>query len=715
MVLVLASLVVLIVTIFAVAIHQSSEREVISRYKEHQLLHAQRMAGQIEFFFLGHSKRLMDFSSPGTGVMKQLRKHIRRHFRGAEKDQVDAVSVYDESGIVVYSTKRDVVGLTYGQCDFFSWAKKRESKGKVFVSPLRSIEEERHGKGRNNPKTGSTGSPPPDYLKYLLATPLYEDNSGIEGTTFVGVISFTVDLKEIFAKEMKDMMRGHHVWIIDNGGNLLFQSEYPEMVLNNIYRRDESCNACHSSFDYVDGMLKQESGSGDYRLRTSSKKIAGFASMKFENASWIVAVNTPDSTVKEFVARSLRGHLILLGVVVSVLAGSSILIYRDFKLRVKVQEAVKHWNEKQALLERADRSERDYRTIVETAHDLIWTIDAQGNFTFINPNGERVSGYQASELIGQNIEALIHPEDFARVKEIVLGNTQGRQGSFEARFFGKNGRPFFLSVNSVPLYENGLVTGLIGIGRDITEAKQAEDVLRESEKQLRSLSSQLLRAQEAERWRISSELHDELGQALSVMKLKIVEIEKSLNSDQEDLRLNCRTFVEYLRRTIEDVRRLSRDLSPSILKHLGLPAALRWLVREFGKNYNVKTSLQLADMQPVVSQEAQILVYRILQETLTNIGKHAEASQVSVVIQRENGHLLSQVADNGKGFDIKSLSLRSPGEKGLGLVTMKERVRMLGGSFGLWSEEGKGTRINFSIPIEEKGGANGALRDRPGR
>jgi len=233
----------------------------------------------------------------------------------------------------------------------------------------------------------------------------------------------------------------------------------------------------------------------------------------------------------------------------------------------------------------------------------------------------------------------------------------------------------------------------------ITERKRAEESLRQSEKQLRSLSSELLTAQEAERRRISEELHDELGQALTAIKLQVSSIGKKLKKDEEAIRKECGDTLKYIDQTIENVRRLSRELSPFILKDLGLPLALRWLANEFGKHYHVEVSMDIKETDDLLPQESQLAVYRIFQETLTNIGKHAQATQMSIATKQENGSFSFMVEDNGKGFDMGRLLMKNS-VKGMGLTTMKERVRILGGSLNMWSQEGKGTQITFQIPVK---------------
>jgi signal transduction histidine kinase len=244
------------------------------------------------------------------------------------------------------------------------------------------------------------------------------------------------------------------------------------------------------------------------------------------------------------------------------------------------------------------------------------------------------------------------------------------------------------------------VTGTVSFGRDITEQKKAEMALQESEKQLRSLSSQLLTAQETERRRISRELHDELGQALTVMKLRIRFIEKGLEKDQITIRQDCEDLLGYIDQVIENTRRLSLDLSSSILEDLGLTAALQWLTNNLIKNNHITVKMDMMDIDHLFSQDAQTMIYRIIQETLNNIGKHAGAKNVSIAVRNHNGRVSFLVEDDGKGFNMTEAMMRHATEKGLGLATMDERARILGGSFNLWSQEGKGTRISLTIPLK---------------
>ncbi len=239
------------------------------------------------------------------------------------------------------------------------------------------------------------------------------------------------------------------------------------------------------------------------------------------------------------------------------------------------------------------------------------------------------------------------------------------------------------------------------LNAEIDERRRAEESLKDTEKQIRHLSSRLINAQEIERRRISMELHDELGQALNGIKLHIRVIEKGLQEDQKEIKKDCEKLLEYMDHVIEDVRRLSLNLSPTVLEDLGLTAALRWLINGFDKGPAVNVTSHIAEIDHLFPENQWITIYRVIQEALTNIGKHAQAENVSIVIGRQDDKVSFLMEDDGKGFDLKQAAMEKAPEKGLGLTTMNERVRMMGGVFDLWSQEGKGTRITFSIPIEK--------------
>ncbi len=233
---------------------------------------------------------------------------------------------------------------------------------------------------------------------------------------------------------------------------------------------------------------------------------------------------------------------------------------------------------------------------------------------------------------------------------------------------------------------------------EIEERQQAEEALRESEKKLRTLTSQLLTAQEEERKRLSRELHDSLGQTLLVLKLRMRAIAKRLRPDQQTLRQESEQTMRHIDRVIEDVRRLARNLSPSVLEDFGLAVALRNLCEEFSRHQNLNLSLDMDDISGSFSPEAQSHIYRIFQESLTNIGKYSQDCRVSLTIKRQDGGLAFVIEDDGIGFQLEEVQAREGAERAMGLATMAERVRLLGGILKLESKPGKWTRLHFTIP-----------------
>ena len=221
-----------------------------------------------------------------------------------------------------------------------------------------------------------------------------------------------------------------------------------------------------------------------------------------------------------------------------------------------------------------------------------------------------------------------------------------------------------------------------------------------AEKKLRLVSSSLLTAQERERKRISLELHDEVGQSLVVMKLQLRSIQRGLEEGQTQLRSDCQAMLDYIVGLVENIRRICKDLAPGILDDLGLTASIRWLVKNVLEGHDIDTSQDIANIDNLLTNEQQLLVFRIFQEAFTNIVRHSLASHASIVIKNQAGEISFVIEDDGKGFDVKEPMGRDFSKRGMGLGTMEERARILGGSVNIWSKRELGTRMEFRVPID---------------
>ncbi len=236
--------------------------------------------------------------------------------------------------------------------------------------------------------------------------------------------------------------------------------------------------------------------------------------------------------------------------------------------------------------------------------------------------------------------------------------------------------------------------------QDISERKRMEEAQKYSEEKLRFLTARLLTAQEDERKRLSQGLHDELGHALLTMKLDLGALGKQLRPEQLELVENVSELMGYVDEVVENVRRLYLDLIPGDLEDLGLTAALKNLCEEFGRHQEkISWSVHLENIDSLLPIPVQTAIYRIFQEILTNIGKHADPTQVSVLAKRSDNRAIFEVEDNGRGFDMQGGWQSSP-KAGMGLLAMEERIRMLGGDLQLWSRRNQGTTISFEIPLE---------------
>jgi signal transduction histidine kinase len=233
--------------------------------------------------------------------------------------------------------------------------------------------------------------------------------------------------------------------------------------------------------------------------------------------------------------------------------------------------------------------------------------------------------------------------------------------------------------------------------QDRADRRKAEEQLRESHEQLRALSVYLQTVREEERTRIAREVHDELGQALTSCKLDLSWIAGRLPRDLKPLREKTRALSAHIDATIQMVRRISTELRPGILDHLGLGAALEWQANEFQTRTGIRCDVHadLADLQ--LEQDLNTTFFRIFQETLTNVIRHAGATQVAVGLKERAGEVVLEVKDNGRGISTEEVW----NTKSLGLLGMRERASLLGGTFKISPlSSGQGTRVTVSIPLQ---------------
>jgi PAS domain S-box-containing protein len=404
------------------------------------------------------------------------------------------------------------------------------------------------------------------------------------------------------------------------------------------------------------------------------------------------------STYYEFPIITKNGKQIWLGQRVQlVLENGRILgfhaVARDITERRQMEEALRE-------------SEERYRQLVKHAPAAIFEFDVEKQkLVALNEVLYELLGYSNDEIGTMDPLDLLAAESqklyLERLDKVLAG--EKILDTVEYKLRGKGGREIWALLNTRLVYDKGKPRSATVVAHDITDLKMAEEALLESEKRLRSLSSQLMKAQEKERMRLSKELHDELGQALALLKHRVRSIQRKLQKGQSSLNEECEKTNRYIDEIIENVRRLSRDLSPSILEDLGLSSALQWLTESFDKQYSLVKSFDIENLDDLFSKEEQTNLYRISQEALNNIAKHAEATHVSFAVQENEGSVSLIIEDDGKGFDLNKVKARHSPEKGLGLDAMEERAHMLGASLHIKSQVGEGTRITLTIQIAKVG------------
>lgn len=351
-------------------------------------------------------------------------------------------------------------------------------------------------------------------------------------------------------------------------------------------------------------------------------------------------------------------------------------------------------------MEKALRSsEEQSRTIVETAPSLLVIADTEGNNIYVSPNCEQITGYKAEELLGR-VFWWVHDDDLARAKRVfnktfskMIGNR-----NFEYKAFKKDGELWWASTSWEPLHdEQGTFLGVVLQTLDITGRKRAEEELQRSQKQLRNLADHLQSKREDERMTIAREIHDEMGQALTVLKMDLSWLARKVPGDREELLEKIRVMSGLVSTTHKTVQRIITELRPGLLDDLGLTAAMEWQTGEFQSRTGITCQLTIDPEDIVIDENRSTALFRILQESLTNVSRHAGATRVTVNLKEKKGQITLRVRDNGKGITKEQLS----GNTSFGIMGIRERVHQFQGKMRISGGPGKGTTVVVEMPKKD--------------
>jgi PAS domain S-box-containing protein len=348
-------------------------------------------------------------------------------------------------------------------------------------------------------------------------------------------------------------------------------------------------------------------------------------------------------------------------------------------------------------------------TIVRSSDDAIIGTTLDGTIVSWNEGARRIFGYTADEIIGCSAATLIPPDRRDELRQVLERLERGESlDHYETVRVRKDGRHIDVSVTISPIRDAAAKTiGASVIARDTTERKRTEDAIRASQQQLRALSAHLQTIREEERSRIAREIHDELGQVLTGLKMELSLVEESWSTSPiSDAFAPYRSAFTRMRDlvdgSIHTVRKIAIELRPMMLDSLGLSAAIEWQVDEFVKASGLPCELSMPEDDVALDRETSTAIFRILQESLTNIVRHAKASRVSVQLSNDDRTTTLRVIDNGVGIPAQAMTRGTS----FGLLGMKERALMLGGSLDLVSGSGGGTTLTVRLP-HQRGPAKG--------
>ncbi len=347
-------------------------------------------------------------------------------------------------------------------------------------------------------------------------------------------------------------------------------------------------------------------------------------------------------------------------------------------------------------------SEQKFKMIFNSANDAVFVIQIEpgksyGDFIEVNEVAFKLLGYSKDEFLLLSPSAIVHPkcmDEYNRTMDKLL---QDGHVIYEILLKAKDKKIIPVEINShLFLFKEKLT--ILSIARDITERKIVEEKLKRNAKLLKELSAHLQSVREEERTLIAREIHDELGQTLTALKIKLTLLLKKIPEELPNLKNNLENSIKLIDTSVENVQRISAKLRPDILDELGLLAAIEWQVSEFEKMTEIKCSLVLPKEEIVTDKIRETAVFRILQEALTNIARHSGADRVQVYLFSTPTKIILEVRDNGRGISNEQIK----DVNSLGIHGMEERVSILGGSFLIEGFPGRGTVVRIEMPLKDK-------------
>jgi PAS domain S-box-containing protein len=458
----------------------------------------------------------------------------------------------------------------------------------------------------------------------------------------------------------------------------------------------------------------------------------------FEQATDAIIIYSMDGTIHEFnnIITNISGYTreefaklnlkdILVGDIIinpeklkEIMTGEYVTLYRqirrkdgkllDMESKVKLQQDGRILAFSRDITERKKTEDElrlfkeNYLTLINSIDGIVWEADANTfEFSFVSDKAERLLGYPKELWTSQPTfwADHIHEEDRAwAVNYCKQCTTDKIAHEFEYRMIAADGSIVWLRDIVSVRVENDVPVKLIGIMVNITNKKISENEIKEKNIQLQLLSGHLQKIREEERASMAREIHDELGQQLTIMKMDISWLLANMKQEGAVTIKRAKELSNIIDQTVTTVRRIAYELRPSLLDDMGLGAAIEWQLIEFEKRSGIKTKFQNLENELALSDAAKTGLFRIVQESLTNTGRYSNAKKVVVSLAINKNHILMSIKDDGIGFELEKLAYK----KTLGIVGMRERCIILGGVLEIISSVGAGTEVKVTMPIHKE-------------
>jgi len=379
-----------------------------------------------------------------------------------------------------------------------------------------------------------------------------------------------------------------------------------------------------------------------------------------------------------------------------------VIANRELENRVRDRtEELAAINERLVLsLAGTEEAEQKLRRIVESLNEGIWVIDGEAKTTFVNPRMAELLGYTPDEMVGRHLFSFMDEQGEKNCLQYLARRQQGIKEQHEFEFVRKDGTRITTLLETAPIIDDdGAFTGAIAGVTDITERKLLDLELQRSHDQLRNISKQLVKGDEIQRRRLAAELHDQIGQNLTTLGINLSILRSLLPVQDNKPLMDCLDdSLKLVANTGIRIRDVMANLRPPVLDDYGLLAALRW----FGQRCESKTGISVVitgdDIVPRPDSDVETALYRIAQEAVHNVVKHADAKRIDIHLGFDGREALLIVEDDGNGF-CSDRTVPNSKRNGWGLEIMKERAVSVGAEFNITSSPGRGALVTVKVPL----------------